>query len=186
MDYKILASRFQPFHNGHLAILKQALLDLDDNCVFVIGIVVPSYSEPIDATFGNVASEHLQPDRNPWPADIPLRAVQTLIDELFAEKKKQVAITLLPSPDGSYKQLLRWFTGTRCWIIPNANEEFDDAKASFFESQGDSVIRYCDSTGINGWKLRNAYYNRNYNAFAQEMPACIVPIYWHHRSEYAF
>ncbi|MFN0213655.1 MAG: adenylyltransferase/cytidyltransferase family protein [Saprospiraceae bacterium] len=61
--------RFQPFHNGHLEVVKYAL----DNCdTLVIGISNPFRLPPqIDEMFSNVEKASMYkprlPENNPWP-----------------------------------------------------------------------------------------------------------------------
>ena len=178
LKYIIFTGRFQPFHNGHFEILNQIIADWKEDCVIVLAVIAPAYGIPIDKSFSHMIDEQLQPERNPWPVIVPLLAVNKIIESLKSKGINNIVSSILPCPDKSIIRLKDWFPDERYWIIPSAGEEFDDSKSEFYIRNNEKVVRYNDTTGVNGWQLRNHYFNGEFELFSKGLPSEIVDIYW--------
>jgi len=178
MKYHIFAGRFQPFHLGHLEIVKQSVSNLGENDVLVLAVVtsIDSGNPVIDNEFAKNAAEHHLPERNPWLPIVPLKAVTNLVSNM--QQSGRILTMLLPAPDKSWVGIKKWFPEDRVWIIPDAGEEFDTQKAMFYKNQGEKIIRYSESTGISGREIREFYKDSDYDNFKKFIPSQIVDIYW--------
>lgn len=177
MSYHIFAGRFQPFHNGHLEIVEKAISNLSNDDFLVIGIVTAFKGlAVIDNSFADNAIEHHLVERNPWFPLVPLKAVTHLSKVL--NKSNQIIITVLPSPDSSWQEISNWFPKNRKWIIPEADEDFDEKKADFYRRQGETVIRYKECSNVSGRELRDYFFKGDYENFKKYIPAQIADIYW--------
>jgi len=147
MKYYIFSGRFQPFHNGHMQILKSLLRIVKENDVIVLAISTQAFSDTEkNSEFTNITNEHYQEERNPWNYLIVLEAINTIIQHLNSDNR--ILSTLIPRPDLGLEQIKLWFPSNRVWIIPKGEENFDDLKEKFFLNQGDDVL-HNDSPFIN-------------------------------------
>ena len=176
MSYYIFAGRFQPFHLGHLDVLKQSVLNLEKDDVLVVAVVTKIKGHAIDDKFAKSAAEHHFPDRNPWLPIVALKAISKLVKEMYP--LNEILTTVLPSPDTSWTEIKKWYPADRIWIIPDAGEEFDNKKVEFYQKCGERVVRYSDNTGISGKDLRDYYQLGDYESFKKHMPANITDVYW--------
>ena len=176
----IFAGRFQPFHNGHKQVFDKICEKMSSTDVLVLAVVSPYTSDSIkDESFVIASTEHHDADRNPWYVSVPLTAVSRIAR--LCPRSEQVITTLLPRPEYGWDIIEKWFPGDRVWIIPNAGEDFDEKKSSYFRSLGDRVERISDTTGVSGWNLRNLYKEGNYNEFKSFVPDGIAEIYFRGR-----
>ena len=172
----IFAGRFQPFHNGHMQVLQQACELLTPTDTLVLAVVSPFKSDNVvDEDFLESALEHHQPDRNPWDVSLPLKAITQIAQSCHCAN--QIITTLIPRPEYGWHAITEWFPKNRIWIIPSADEMFDEKKSEFFIKMGDSVKRYKDTTGISGRKLRNWYNEGNHKSFIEYIPEYVGNIY---------
>jgi len=172
----IYAGRFQPFHNGHLQVLQQACKILMPTDTLVLAVVSPFESNNVvDENFLKSSLEHHLPARNPWNVSVPLRAITQIAQS--CDCRGQIITTLIPRPEYGWHTITEWFPQKRVWVIPSADETFDEKKSDFFKKMGDSVIRFKDDTGISGRELRNWYSNGNHKSFTEYIPECVGNIY---------
>ena len=172
----IFAGRFQPFHNGHMQVLQQACEMLTPTDTLVLAVVSPFKSNNIvDEGFLESALEHHQPDRNPWDVSLPLKAITQIAQSCHCAN--QIITTLIPRPEYGWHTIAEWFPKNRIWVIPSADEMFDEKKSDFFKKMGDSVKRFEDTTCISGRELRNWYSEGNHKAFIEYIPECVGNIY---------
>lgn len=176
---KIFAGRFQPFHYGHLEVFEKSIEKLKEHEILILAAISPfQMSHPADAHFAKIAEEHHQNNRNPWGIESILQVTNKIVQVYSNEhKNKKIITTLIPRPDYGWDVITRWFNCERIWIIPNAQEEFDDEKEKFFLSKGDNVLRYQDTQEISGWDLRNSFYQDNITMFKKHVPDFLHDIY---------
>jgi len=155
----IFAGRFQPFHEGHLMVARGACAAMPRDAALILGAVAPmtGNSEPV-SDFSLAAREHQLPERNPWNIATRLAALAEVSMLLSREYPEKLIIsTALPRPDISWPILQNWFAGKRTWVIPSAGESFDEIKAEYFRQMGDQVMRFSDSSNIDGRIIRSAF-----------------------------
>ncbi|MEV6349782.1 adenylyltransferase/cytidyltransferase family protein [Actinoplanes sp. NPDC051851] len=180
--YAILSGRFQPFHKGHFQVVMRAADLVRADMLLVIGVVASTgnRAESQDAGFSATADEHHAPDRNLWPAAVRLEAVTRVSRLVVADRPLVRCVPLvLPRPDLAWDWIIEWFPGERTWIIPDAGEEFDDWKATFFLEQGDQVLRVPEDSHVDGRTLRRLYIDRDEH-FVDGVPAEVADLYWEH------
>ena len=176
VKYYIFSGRFQPFHNGHMQILKNLLRIVKKDDVIVLAISTQAFSVTKKSSeFTNITNEHYQEERNPWNYLVVLEAVNTIIQHLNLNNR--ILSTLIPRPDLGLEQIKFWFPSNRVWIIPKGDENFDDLKEKFFLSQGEEVLRINDISKISGWELRKFYYVNDVYSFNKFIPECLKNIY---------
>lgn len=176
VKYYIFSGRFQPFHNGHMQILKNLLRIVKKDDVIVLAISTQAFSVTKKSSeFTNITNEHYQEERNPWNYLVVLEAVNTIIQHLNLNNR--ILSTLIPRPDLGLEQIKLWFPSNRVWIIPKGDENFDDLKEKFFLSQGEEVLRINDISKISGWELRKFYYVNDVYSFNKFIPECLKNIY---------
>lgn len=174
----IFAGRFQPFHNGHLEVVKSVLSKLTEEDNFVIAIVSPfDASHVVDDNFHHTAIEHHLPERNPWSVSERTRALANLVVDLSNEFSIIPSVTAIPRPDYGWQIIEKWFPETRVWVIPNAGEEFDESKAIFFHERGDEVWRVDDHSQVSGYELRKAIKALDFEYARAYIPVCMQAIY---------
>lgn len=173
----IFAGRFQPFHNGHLEVLRQLCEIVGPEDTLILAVVAPFHSQDIkDKAFLDASKEHHKPERNPWDVSVVLEAVSHVaLDE---GNGKRILTTLLPRPEYGWETIVKWFPSERIWVIPLAHEDFDEKKVAFFIKMGDKVIRFSDETKISGQELRKHYENQRYDEFASQVPKGVANIYF--------
>jgi hypothetical protein len=152
----ILSGRFQPFHWGHLAVARSACAAMPDDCTLILAVVAPLIGDKVtNNDFTLIAEEHHTAERNPWTLTTRLLALQEVAELLYREYPgTSVAVSAIPRPDLGWDTLLRWFPGDRTWIVPDAQEDFDEAKVSYFREKGENVIRFNGETSVDGRLLR--------------------------------
>ena len=180
MNYYIFKGRFQPFHYGHLQVVEKTLEMLSSDDIFIIATMC-SFDveiEPIDKHFAEMAAEHRQPERNPWGSVKALEAITEVSKYFIGRNNTSILATFLPYPNLAWPIIKNWFPPNRIWIIHDAGEEFDDAKAQFYSNQGEKVIRIKDDSEISGRELRTYYYSHDRRNFCKGVPDFLHDIYW--------
>jgi nicotinamide-nucleotide adenylyltransferase len=165
MDNKLTThvypGRFQPFHKGHLEVIKQALIEVPG--IIFVGIVVHTLHDNIitNDSFELEARKNNSPARNPFSPSERIKMIRAcLLDELHTEASRVIPI-LLPRPEANWAVVKSMFPEQRTWIIPQSNEEFDEMKVHFFDSKGDKVYRIYNqgAANIHGCLIRDAIIN---------------------------
>jgi cytidyltransferase-like protein len=182
MSIYIFAGRFQPFHNGHLQVLQQACEKLTSNDTLVLAVISPFKSDDVaDESFLESSLEHHHPNRNPWDISVPLKAITQIAQSCHC--CDQIITTLMPRPEYGWRTITEWFPQKRIWVIPSADEAFDEKKSDFFKKMGDTVVRFEDTTEISGRELRNWYKEGNHKSFIENVPECVGNIYLRKKSD---
>jgi hypothetical protein len=129
---------------------------MPEDCTLVLGIVAPVVGIVGEVSdFVTVAEEHHVAERNPWTITTRLLALARVGEMLSREHPgKSIAISAIPRPDVAWETLRSWFPGDRTWIIPDACEEFDEAKAAYFRNKGERIVRFNGETEVDGRLLR--------------------------------
>jgi len=105
-------------------------------------------------SFDEASREHHEPDRNPLSAVEVMTIVNAaLINSGVADK---TLLTLLPRPARglNWGIITQLFPGPRVWLIPQRGESWDESKASFFQEQGDRVLRISVPRTASGYEIR--------------------------------
>lgn len=162
-DVVIYAARFQPLHLGHMADLEAAASDLAPEETLVIAVVTgrQSHSQRADGPGERLAeagADNFAADRNPWTTAQRLLAASIVAAELRAKHSdKGVTSCLIPRPSLGWQWITDWFPGQRTWVLPSRGERFDEEKALYYSSRGDSVKRVLTSRTYSGWTIRSAF-----------------------------
>ena len=176
----IFAGRFQPFHFGQKTVIRDAMTLIAPEDVFVLGVIAQMGIEipAADQKFAEAAEEHHRPERNPWPLWVRIMALMEVAKsiEQFVPQRK-IIVTAIPRPDYGWRQIQTWFSGPRIWVIPVAQEYFDEQKAAFFEAMGDQILRCKDDSGISGRELRNMWEKGLVDNMKKHLPECVHSAY---------
>lgn len=154
-DYVIYCGRYQPFHNGHLQMLRAALrLSARQH---VLGVIINSVS----SASGKRATKHLKrgdlaqrPERNPLTIAERLLLIREVMH--LEGLDAQVVLTAIPRPELYWEIVRAMMPGTRTWVLPQQLDEFDRGKKKFFESRGDRVALVHSSRLLSGTSIREA------------------------------
>lgn len=178
----IFAGRFQPFHNGHMEVLKELCKKINSTDFVVLGVIAHYELQDIkDKVFFEASKEHHLPERNPWELSVSLEAISSIARS--GQFKQQIITTILPRPECAWEIIKVWFPTKRIWVIPMAGEDFDDQKSIFFNKMGDEVIRFPDTTGVSGRDLRDLYKKGQYEEFLANVPKGLADIYFKEESD---
>jgi nicotinamide mononucleotide adenylyltransferase len=131
----VFPGRHQPPHRDHLAILRLVLGRLPS---FVLGLIVDVPGAPRRTAFEREARRQNLPARCPFSF---LERAAMIEAALTAGERRRIRILALPRPEAAWPLVEAMLPGPRTWIVPDAGEAFDDAKARFFRSKGDRVLR---------------------------------------------
>lgn len=155
----IVSGRFQPFHGGHLAVARSACAAMPWDSTLVLAVVAPLKGLPDTPNeFASIAEEHHSPDRNPWSITTRLMALVRVVQALSVDyPETSVVASAIPRPDLGWETLVSWFPGERTWVVPDAQEDFDNAKVDYFLENGDAVVRFKDETNVDGRLIRSRF-----------------------------
>jgi len=147
MTTGIFIGRFQPFHNGHLAIIKQALSEVD-KLIIVIG-----------------SQQEARTENNPLTADERELLIRETLKSLKMERFKIVKLADIPD-DNKYAEYVRENTGDFSVVYCGENQ----LVKKLFQEAGYKVV---SSERLNGWmateirkKIRN---DENYDELVPEI-----------------
>ena len=91
----VILFRAQPFHNGHLKMIKDAYedcLDLDINLVILVG-----------------SADKCGTKRNPLPIDLRLKLINSVLETEFSEKeRRRIAVVPLKDLDDEANNTASW------------------------------------------------------------------------------
>jgi len=102
----IQLGRFQPFHNGHLAVVKEVMKQHPGEPL-LIGVIVlnaanSSFVSPEAETLDQIVMKKMKESDNPWSALARVRAIRRVITEELPDKPIEVIPVPRPETDWSY------------------------------------------------------------------------------------
>ena len=148
----IYPGRMQPPHRDHVAFLRDvahAVHALGET--LWVGLIVPRYDLECEHPLARRSAAHHLPERNPFTYEERAQMLAAALPELVGSVIRTVP---LPPPERAWSAVEQLFTAPRIWIVPRANESFDEAKAAFFTEKGDAVIRPAQRVTTNGHVVR--------------------------------
>lgn len=134
----IIAGRFQPYHNGHHALVRDVLASSDDQ-VFIAVIISqrPPFMGANTTTVEGIAHEHHQPQRNPWSAWDRCEAIRAVWSEdPNVGRVRIAAIPRLNGPPAWWSFAQEFLPEDRHWIL-KWDDPFERAKQQFFHAAGE-------------------------------------------------
>lgn len=159
--YFIFAGRLQPPHNGHIDVVRFALLE----CMtpLYIGLIVSAASaEGERGPHADIADRHNQPTKNPFSFhQRRLMLDQTLRESGLHPGTDRLGILALPRPSLAWAWTEAMLPGHRTWIVPDCGDHFDDEKAAFYREMGDEVVRPSFEPTIRGTRVRELIRRRD-------------------------
>lgn len=170
----IYTGRFQPFHNGHLSLIKtlRSSFPTEIICIAVIKDV-PLQNKKDE--FDELVDQQLRVSKNPFSSDVVLK----LIDEVLQQEKLyNVVTTLMPRASKETWQIINaLFDCKRIWAFTHNSlqpDEWEEKKAEFYSSMGESIIRIPIKKEINGTDIRASMNNCDYAILASLVPSPIL------------
>lgn len=101
-----------------------------------VGLLVSAGEPSARDAFGEEAAEHHRPERNPFTF---LQRAAML--EAALGRRERLRIVPMPRPECAWELVIAMFPMPRVWIVPDAGDPFDDAKARWFEERDEAVLR---------------------------------------------
>ncbi|MGN0812236.1 MAG: hypothetical protein ACI4MQ_01845 [Candidatus Coproplasma sp.] len=169
----IYTGRFQPFHNGHLQLIKtlRSRYSAQRICLAIIKDVPLSTKSEFDQTVDLM----LEKRRNPFNAEETLSLIN---QALHVEGIDDVIVTLMPRASiETWPTITALFDCERIWAFTenqSERDEWEDKKCAFYEAQGDKVVRIPIKKDISGSKIRELIGAKNYVALEGLLPECIL------------
>lgn len=149
--YAVITGRFQPFHIGHLDLIKETARQISNK--IIVGVVTQQIlgkrSQP--TKFEQEADKKNTPIQNPftyWERYQMIR--QSLGHEI---SKAEVHILPFPRPEVMWEVVQSFLPPRRVWVVPRT-DLFDDLKADFFAKMGEKVVRLNPNVKIHGTDIR--------------------------------
>jgi nicotinamide-nucleotide adenylyltransferase len=124
--------RFQPFHLGHLAVIKAIREHF--HVPLAVMIIHSTREEPTNAYTASVNVHHA-PERNPLTWWERYHMITTV---LRAERLDDVSVVGIPRPD-THWHIARHFYPTRHFICITDKDDYERSKATFWASLGEEV-----------------------------------------------
>jgi cytidyltransferase-like protein len=132
--------RFQPFHIGHMAVIKSIL----EQFGAPLALMVIQSSEGFHDEYSRAANEHHKLPKNPlsfWERRLLIQAA------LKAEGLlEQVVVSGIHRPDLDWQSTLPFYPGKR-FICLTGKDEYERKKATFWHAKGEQT-RLVDVTGV--------------------------------------
>ena len=171
----IFTGRFQPFHNGHLSLIRyvQEKYPRETLCLAIVRNI-PN-NELTD--FDKQASKALNNSRNLLTAEQTLYTIQKTLSCL---EYKNVISTLIPRPsDETWPIIDSMFDSRRKWLFTcNVTEidKWEEIKIDFYKSKGESVNIVPISKDISGTRIRRLLENidEHYEELLEVLPETVL------------
>lgn len=170
----LLAGRHQPPHDDHVALIRAALSRVAPEILY-LGLIVSPAAEgvPTDELEAEARRQNAE-ERSPFTFDRRRQMMEAaLLECLLPEESARVRLVFMPRPEAHWSLIETAFPERRVWIVPDLGERFDDMKAAFFESRGDTVLRIPAKERTNGWVVRTLIERRD-PALAEHVPAAVA------------
>ena len=169
----IYTGRFQPFHNGHLDLIKRLKCEYRNEhiCLAIIKDV------PINnkTMFDEVVDSMLEKARNPFNSEVTLALIR---ESLHDEGLEDVLVTLMPRASfETWSLITALFDCERTWVFTEnqlGKDEWDDKKYEFYKSRGDKVVRVPIKKDFSGSLIRKYIEAKKFGALKTLMPVCIL------------
>lgn len=166
----IFTGRFQPFHNGHLSIIDR-LRTLYPQEIICVAIIKDTPIKKEKTEFDKIVDRKLSKDQNPFPADVTIMLVNKILKNLAYDN---VVTTLMPrAASETWEYIISLFDNERTWVFTkntSAQDDWEDEKCHFYESQGEKVIRIPIEKEIEGTIIRQAIRDREYDKLVAMVP----------------
>lgn len=170
----IFTGRFQPFHNGHLSIIKK-LNKKYPNETICIAVIKDFPTNQIKNEFDLIVDSMLVKEKNPFDSEMVLNMIEkTLINENI----KNTVVTLMPrASKNTWPIILKLFDTNRQWVFTDDEIQIDDwenKKINFYRSQGEDIITISIKKNIDGSMLRDLYKTKNFEEIAKYVPTAVL------------
>lgn len=165
----IYTGRFQPFHNGHLFLIKKLRQEYPDKQLCLAVIKDVQFEEKTE--FDKIVDVMLSKGRNPFNSEITLSLIEETIK---AENLNNVTVTLMPrASKNMWGIITSLFDCERIWVFTKNQDgidEWEESKVRFYQSMGDKVIRMPIVKDINGSDIRKALSYGDYEYLKSIVP----------------
>lgn len=172
----IFGGRFQPFHKGHINMLKKIkeLYPNENVCVGIIKDIKGSEN----TAFNNGTRARLA--ENIFNAELTLKIINTAIREV-PELSTNVFVTLMPYPNYSdWEMLKNLLDCDRIWAFSGYKDKPDEwelEKAKFFTEQNEKFIFIpIETKDISGTEIRKAVIDKDYELLNKYLMPSTVDI----------
>src|SRR5262245_38493391 len=148
--YLVACGRYQPFHNGHLSLLRKAARHDGEIVVGVLitmRIAAPATTEPQDP-FTVLGDERCDERHNPFTAVDRVRMISAALrTESWAAR---AFVTPMPRPDLYWPVIEAMLPGPRTWILPINDDPINAAKERYYRAHGDDVLHLPVDVDVSG------------------------------------
>jgi cytidyltransferase-like protein len=156
----LYCGRFQPFHNGHLSAIQEAVETFSEPLIVgvIINTVLSHSSLPQDAwTLAQIGDERQVAALNPMPLLDRLEVIADVMNEAGLSNK--IRLIPMPRPESYWELVIAMVPGPRTWLLPDSQDPFELGKKEFFLSRGDTVSLLKKWTSVSGTGVRELLAN---------------------------
>lgn len=154
----ILAARFQPYHNGHHALVRRYLESRSESLILAVVVSNVPVLEQGGDHLAAASAEHHAPERNPLSTWARIEMLHDLWRTEISDGRLRVqAIPRPQGPDSWWRFVTSFLPEERFWIIKWMQDGFEQEKAAFFRDMGEQTLRLDvpeDTRAMRGRELR--------------------------------
>ena len=170
----IYTGRFQPFHNGHLNLIRTLRRDYPEQTI-CIAIVKNVEIQKNKSSFDLLTDKQLTTDRNPFDSETVLKLVNLIIRE---EQLPDIVTTLMPRASiETWPIICALFDRPRIWAFTKNTlqcDEWEKRKIEFYSERGEKVIVLPIEKCISGTDIRDAINRFDYKALESLVPTQVL------------
>lgn len=169
----IYTGRFQPFHNGHMNLIKRLKREYPNEHICLA--IIKDVPINIKTIFDEVVDNMLEKARNPFNSEVTLALV---CEALRDDGLEEVLVTLMPrASDETWLLITALFDCERIWVFTEnqlGKDEWEDKKYEFYKSRGDKVVRVPIKKDFSGSLIREYLEAKNFGALKTLLPECVL------------
>ena len=170
----IYTGRFQPFHNGHLSLIKYLRNNYPEQTI-CIAIIKDVSIKSQKSMFDQLTDQQLIKSKNPFDSEIVLKLICSVLQQ---EHLPNVVTTLMPRASlETWSAICALFDCQRTWAFTQntlQQDVWEQNKIAFYESLGESTITVPIQKSISGTDIRTAIANSDFKMLSELVPPQVL------------